>query len=354
MKEMIDVAELLKDCPKGMELDCISYDGIVRFEELWGDSLYPIKISVECDGKFYYHSLTKHGKAVNTPYHKCIIFPKGKTTWEEFRKPFKDGDIITCNGAIAIFKEGGDEELIYTYAVTYSLSPFVLDINCPIYGKYIYENTNLATEKEKEILFDTIKKEGYKWNAETKTLEKLVEPRFKSGDIIIRKNHPMDGKFVITSVNKDSYSVDLKNYPIKFEDQNDYRLFNKPMFKVGDIVQYITDDTDRRKIVEIDTLRDMYYTDSYSINFENEDDWNLVSNKFDINTLKPFESKVLVRINSNYEWKPAIFGCFQEGSSYPFVVLGGICWAHCIPYEDNEHLLNTTNDCDEYYKIWEK
>ena len=24
----------------------------------------------------------------------------------------------------------------------------------------------------------------------------------------------------------------------------------------------------------------------------------------------------------------------------------------CIPFEGNEHLLGTSNDCDEYYKNW--
>ena len=36
---------------------------------------------------------------------------------------------------------------------------------------------------------------------------------------------------------------------------------------------------------------------------------------------------------------------------------GFICykdnWNMCIPYEGNEHLHNTTNDCDDYYKNWE-
>ena len=33
-------------------------------------------------------------------------------------------------------------------------------------------------EKEKQKLFQTIKDNGYKWNAKTKTLEKLIKPKF--------------------------------------------------------------------------------------------------------------------------------------------------------------------------------
>ena len=27
-------------------------------------------------------------------------------------------------------------------------------------------------------------------------------------------------------------------------------------------------------------------------------------------------------------------------------------YKECIPYEQNEHLLDKTDDCDEYYKTW--
>ena len=52
-------------------------------------------------------------------------------------------------------------------------------------------------------------------------------------------------------------------------------------FKVGDIVQYITDSTDRREIISIDKLCEMYITDDASIWFEDEDDWKFVVNAAD-------------------------------------------------------------------------
>ena len=36
----------------------------------------------------------------------------------------------------------------------------------------------LATEEEKQRLFDAIKERGYRWNAETKILEKLIKHKF--------------------------------------------------------------------------------------------------------------------------------------------------------------------------------
>ena len=40
------------------------------------------------------------------------------------------------------------------------------------------DTARFATEEEKQKLFKAIKDNGYKWNAETKTLEKLVKPKF--------------------------------------------------------------------------------------------------------------------------------------------------------------------------------
>ena len=40
------------------------------------------------------------------------------------------------------------------------------------------------------------------------------------------------------------------------------------------------------------------------------------------------------------------------GSFTPFGVTGGKYFQQGIPYEGNEHLRATTNDCDEYYKNW--
>ena len=75
-------------------------------------------------------------------------------------------------------------------------------------------------------------------------------------------------------------------------------------------------------------------------------------NKFDITTLKPFESRVLVRDHKLQKWYPATWGFYDfDSQDYKFILVGDIARC-CIPYEGNEHLLGTTNDCNEYYKNW--
>ena len=119
---------------------------------------------------------------------------------------------------------------------------------------HVLVGTRLATEEEKQKLFDVIKANGYRWNAETKTLEKLIEPK-----------------------------------------------------------------------------------------------------KFDINTLIPFESKVLVRDSKGGKWRPAYWGFYDKDKdnaiNYPYECCGNF-FSQCIPYEGNEHLLGNTDDCDEFYKTW--
>ena len=55
---------------------------------------------------------------------------------------------------------------------------------------------------------------------------------------------------------------------------------------------------------------------------------------------KPFD-KVLVRDGNVYEWQPELFYKINEEGKY--CTLGDVEWSQCIPYEGNEHLLNTAD-----------
>lgn len=72
--------------------------------------------------------------------------------------------------------------------------------------------------------------------------------------------------------------------------------------------------------------------------------------KFDITTLKPFD-KVLVRDNNKQRWSVDLFGFIDNKRIYSFVCIGNYS-GQCIPYEGNEHLLGTADDCDDFYKTW--
>ena len=89
-----------------------------------------------------------------------------------------------------------------------------------------------------------------------------------------------------------------------------------------------------------------------SLLFKTQDQWELVPNKFDINAVKPFD-KVLTRDNDSQKWGAELFSFYDnENEDYHFQLVGIVNARYCIPYEGNEYLLGTTEDCDEYYKTW--
>lgn len=162
--EKINVAELLRDCPRGMELDCVLFDD-VKFEECTVDCIY---IRLNNGGLFV---LTKYGNCLEFNNSKCIIFPKGKTTWKGFHRPFKDGDIIhVCDeysdatfNYVAILKQIEKGGKIHSHCF-YNYEDDYFKTHDFLYDGY---NTRFATEEEKEKLFQLIKENGYKWNPET-------------------------------------------------------------------------------------------------------------------------------------------------------------------------------------------
>lgn len=178
--EKINVAELLKDCPKGMELDCTTWDSIV-FEEIHGDDIVIFRKS---GGSKVY--LTRYGE-LNTIDGKCIIFPKGKTTWENFHRPFVDGDILvhTQNGrnVISIYKsELSDEDdfkLISCHAILWDKDEG-LSVKNPEIACYD-DCVRFANGKEIATLFVELKANGCEWDSDTKTIrreEKFDESKY--------------------------------------------------------------------------------------------------------------------------------------------------------------------------------
>ena len=305
-QEKINIAKLLKNCPNGMELDCTMIEGL----EFVGivDAYFPIRCRVKHpDGGYNVFNFTEYGCWTTDDFAKCVIFPKGKTTWEGFVPPcrFKDGDVISDALATCIFKrEGRIKGTVDYYCGIHDDDFCVKDNKRNQDGHYgCIVDYRLATEEEKQKLFDAIKANGYKWNEETKTLEKLIEPKFKVEDTI----QDVDGYKV------EIYKVDI--------DEECYEYISIIANGIG------------------------------SIPFEQQDKWELVPNKFDITTLKPFD-KVLVRDNDEQMWTADIFSFYNEKHVYPFMCAGHYT-NQCIPFEGNEHLLGKTDDCDEYYKTWE-
>ncbi len=350
MGNKINIAELLKDCPNGMELDCTTWEN-VTFEKVVNDRIYikrNSKIPLLLNDLVI---LDKYGRVTEHSDEKCRIFPKGKTTWEGFQRPFKDGDIVTFDNPtenhlqIFIFKDKKENN-------TLSSCYLMLDGDKLVLEEDLYYVTRLATEKEKQKLFDAIKENGYHWNTETKTLEKL--PKFKVGDKIKEKTGIWASTRTIRDYVKGIGYYTTINDCVRIDDQDNWELVvEKPIFKVGDKIR----DTRNNSEGVIQKLTDEGYEchfeyGNFLISFKEQHYFILVLDKFDITTLEPFESRVLVRDNDHDSWKPSFWG-YLRGGEIMYDTVRGV-FRQCIPYESNEHLMNTTNDCGEFFKTWEK
>lgn len=406
---MINIADILKYCPKGTKLyspicgNCkllkiyngLGFDVINDTDEVFNFSY---------DGRYNLNG-------------ECCIFPsKDNRDWNTFR-PFKDGDILTYTSnhtTTFIYRNKDNEPHLSTSF--YVACNDAKSHNFLIYNKYtliaLNENCDvrLSTEDEKIKLFDAIKANGYKWNAETKTLEKLIAPKFKVGDEIVKRNS-VRNSCIVVSINSKYYEIKLSNgiggiavlpiseqddwklvhmapkfkvgdriklnnsrfiytitdllkdryrattnscdlYEIEFERQDAYKLVPNHKFKVGDKVKHIHTGIYCHIKAYADELKGHYTSIGHFIKDDNVDEWEIIPNKFDISTLKAYD-KVLVRDDNNSAWINTFFGFYDTvtNKKYPFIA-GSVNWVQCIPYEGNEHLLGTNNNCDEYYKNW--
>lgn len=392
--EKINIAGLLKDCPSGMELNCVTYDN-VSFDKVSADekSVYPIFCYITDEkGNRSGISFTENGCESKRYGAKCVIFPKGKTTWEGFQRPFKDGDVVTykLRGSLVafIYKERTTTMLVKSHCALYAQN-MGLCVDGDIALKE--EEIVFATSEEKQKLFQAIKDNGYTWNAETKTLEKL--PEFKAGDILVSRTgnivlcSNIDDRQIVhyhcilspfgdltirnsigvgksfqctlaTDAEKQRLFDKLKSGGYKYNPQtNKLEKLIEPKFKVGDRI--------KEKKAYISGIITDISGGSYKVEYKDggvafatiefQDGWELVPDKFDIATLKPFD-RVLVRTSKYDKWCASFFSHIDKEhhySIYDYVAINNNSYPYCIPYDGNEHLCGITDDCNNFYKTWE-
>lgn len=282
-------------------------------------------------------------------------------TLEELPK-FKGGDILMSEaGNIVLLSHIDSENTVHYHCIIPIRGSFRIEENTSVgVGKY-YECI-LANEHQKQRMYDKIKSSGYKYNQNTNKLEKLIESEFKVGDIVQDK---AGYKVKITEVNTEDrlygYESLLFNGigGISFDEQDSWELV-VPKFKVGDRIKHVVG---REEVATVVGVKETYYnldskvgTSSFTISLQHE--WELVPNKFDISSLVPYESKVLVRNSLDGYWKPAFWGAYvpknpERHQNRNFLTTLGFT-RYCIPFEGNEALTGTTDDCNDFYKTWEE
>lgn len=413
--ERIDVAKLLKECPSGMKLDSTMYENIVFDKIIEDDKIFPIRVIRSEDGlrmsltKYGQYSVMGSAKCIIFPEGKTtwegFVSPC----------QFKDGDVLAFNDdIIVIFKDLYNKTTFHSYCHIEDGVFSVSEKDVPDWwngegfklankeqrdtlfakmkeaGYKWNEKTNtlekLTESKEdtddglvmsKEDRHDEIVMSGIYFDRENYADEvelhlgnyeievrdgktyaifknqetKNSKPKFKVGDKIKHKNTVL----TIINVKTNSYIVEDEpdNFGIlMFSQQDKWELVNEPRFKVGDRIK--CKGLDIFNPIEISAVSPRIYTFTNGsfqyIEFVDKD-YELISRKFDISSLKPYD-KVLVRTKHFHDkWISGFFSHKDSDGFAPFWTTADKNYQQCIPYEGNEHLLGTTDDCDEYFNL---
>ena len=362
-KNMTNIAELLKDAPKGMKLYS-SLFGEVTFVKIDKQSDYPICVT---DYKGNGKSFTEFG--VYFADHldaECLLFPsKDRRTWEGWKLPvkpkFKVGDwVVSTRNPSLTYR-------ILESNVTNELGK--LDYKVEIYSNGVYERTCFITSNKMDEW-------GRLWTIEDA----------KDGDVLVSGS---DNPFIYNGNIEFSFAgayvgvsrderIRLDMFPSKAwtsikdvkpatKEQRDL-LFKKikeigyewdyekkelrniinPKFKVGDNIKT---GNQIETIAEVGYATRSYYCESgRTIYFANQDLWHLVLKPhYDINNFHA-GMPVLVREYDTCHWQWVQYSHFNGVGLF---FAAGKTWRQCIPFnDDTKHLLGTTNMPDEYYINW--
>lgn len=305
----MNVAELLKYCPKGTKLYSTVF-GEVKFSEVYPDSMIAVLITDNCkrtfrkDGSYY-------------EYGECVLFPsEDQRDWSKFRLPFKAGDIVMTLDKLTpfIFKEYVDDIYAHCYCGVDVYD--TLRIEAPVDMYWTSSFIIPASEEAKKELVDKMAKTGYRWNADALKLEK-IEPEFKEGDVYI--NNEGDLYLLVGKIAKD-----IGKAAILYSDGN-FIAEAACALPVEGLT--LATPSDKNKLFSFINRKGYKY---------DKKQYKLIKQEF-----KPFD-KVLVRNDVDQNWTISQFSYYSENDeNYPFICINNFFYSYCIPYNGNEYLLGT-------------
>ena len=297
---MINVAELLKDAPKGTELWFTLY-GKVKFMSVNFYETYPIQVRLD---DTTVEKLDKYGRYYDHfEDGECVLFPsKDCRTWEGWKphieSKFKVGDWIVRG-----------EGFVYEPSLITEIKDY-----------YICE---LLNGERVTYTLNDVHKNFHLWNTTDA----------KDGDVLV-----LNGKPFIYSHKYE------KNY-CYIDDCGQFRVNFSLAFE-GNCVCPAT----RQE-------RDLLFSKMREVGYkwdEEKKELRKIQPHYDIANFKPFD-KVLVRDTKYGNWNVNLFSSYI-GDIDARIVARFRCinstWIQCIPYEGNEHLLGTTNMCPEEFINW--
>lgn len=260
---------------------------------------------------------------------ELMVYPSREMRdWEKFA--WKKGDVLTDNiSTICMFEGWANEQYTEFYGR---------------YLRYFTDNGNkdkrkmptsmwskICTKKQElEYLAEIERQYGGKLNRETLEFEKET-PKYKSGDVVV-VDYCEGATFICIC---DKVKNDFLYCFARVNSHNGELYLKKAFLKVSLENRNIRPATDSEKQQLFDALAKK----NKAWDAEKKQIVGLPKKC----ELKPFD-KVLVRDRDDERWEIEFFGYYDEDEQN-YVVLAGIRWNYCIPYNDStKHLLGTTEE----------
>ena len=327
MEEKINIAEILKDKPRGIKLYSMIH-GKCSFGAVT-DEIFKINF---CTSKF---GLTQSGVCTLIKFGnmfddgECIIFPsKEMRDWNKFA--WKKGDVLVSNdGNKKVFFNGFTDDTYALFKAKHGLE-ILSDGNII----YLADEDGIATSdytlEDKDVAqtyINTIEERlGGKLNRETLEVEK-AQPEFKDGDIVCISGM---GYLVYGIVKSIDYSSKKLEY---------YVLNDMSTLKFEDWLSF-----EDKKIQPITETQQIILFDAL---LKKNKAWDAEKKEVvDLKpkwTPKPFD-RVITRNAADDVWTANIFSHIDSHGEYVTIAcVGG--YTYCLPYnEETAKLIGTTNN----------
>ena len=321
MEQKLNIAEILKNKPKGTKLHSSVY-GDVKLELITEeDSKYPVITMVNAVCGIEYISFTENGLHYEGyPGAELALFPSSKMRdWSKFA--WKKGDVLTNSSGFKVF---------FDKWVNEDYTKFLGKIKVLGDSHYYYYDTAyyiLASKKEALEFIKSVEEiNNSKPNLEISKIEK-AQSKFKDGDIL--------------SCDEDTYT--RHTTLILHKDENITEsivslIRHKKLVKINVPIDnfllsrlYPAREDEKKELFDaLAKVGKAWYAEKKQIV-----DWRL---KW---TPKPFD-KVVVRCGKADKWSIDFFS-YKVSNGY--ICTGDAWFGYCLPYnEETAHLLGTTDD----------
>ena len=251
---------------------------------------------------------------------------------------FKDGDIVVAE------EDNYYDKVIFIAAIKDDIvSKVLINVRYEDYEVHYNEyrfghnrSLRLATDSEKQQLFDALAKEGKRWDSEKKQIVDL-KPAFEVGKLYVFREEDEDGELtIIGELIAKNESEDTLTFGDQYEIETE---------------KFVTDQTFDLRISVQKELREA--TDGEILMLQKARNiWEKEKEARKQPVFKPFD-KVLVRCGKKFKWLPAFF-VRDRGDDFaarynvlPLHSGKAADFTSCIPFEGHENIAFTSYDVED-------